>query len=68
MVAPTSGGNCGAGTQAILEEITKQMTETIKNMLAEARAEPDTEGGPTAAYGNLKRNDPLVGIIRNMMV
>ena len=64
MVAPTSpstGG--GVDAASMLEELTKEYTETIKKILEEARAKP--KDGPAGAYTDPRHKEPLVGVMLN---
>jgi len=70
MVAPSSsGGGSGSGSidaSGLMESITTQYTEMIKEMLEEARANPETTAmGP---YAETASKDALVGVLQDVMV
>lgn len=68
MVAPTSteGGGGGIDTTSMLQDITKQYAEAIKEMLEEARAKPeDSLAGP---YADPMQKDAMLGVMKDVMV
>lgn len=72
MVAPASsgeGGGAGGGVDAssLLEDITKQYTDAIKEMLEEMRADPG-ESGVAAAYGDPAHKEPMIGVMKDIVV
>ena len=68
MVAPaSSGGGGGADTAGMLEEITKQYTDAIKEMIEEARVKAD-EKGVAGAYADPAQNAPMIGVMKDIIV
>ena len=68
MVAPTSAeGGAGLDTSSMLEDIAKQYTDAIKEMIEEARARPET-GGPMAAYADPLQKEAMVGVMKDVLV
>ncbi|MCC8193984.1 MAG: hypothetical protein LIP28_04995 [Deltaproteobacteria bacterium] len=67
MVAPASlDGGGGVDAAGMLEQLAKEYTEAIKEMLEEARAKPDA--GAAAPYTDPARNEPLVGVLKDVVV
>lgn len=67
MVAPPSSGGGGVDASSMLEEITQQYAEVIKEMLEEARAVPE-EGGIAAAYADPAQKEPMIGVMKDIVV
>ena len=67
MVAPTSSsGGGGIDPAGLLEALTKEYTEVIKEMLEDARAKP--EEGDIASYADPLRKESMLGVMADVMV
>lgn len=68
MVAPTSlGEGGGVDTSSMLADLTKEYTEVIKEMLEEARAKAD-ENGLAGAYADPASKEPMIGVMKDIVV
>ncbi|SBV91020.1 exported hypothetical protein [uncultured delta proteobacterium] len=71
MVAPVSSGEGGAGgsvdAASLLEDIAQQYTDAIKEMLEEMRANPE-QSGVAAAYGDPAHKEPMIGVMKDIVV
>jgi len=59
-VSPPSTGEGGIDAANLLEQLTKEYTEAIKEMLKEARAKPEDK---LDAYADPRQKEPLIGVV-----
>lgn len=68
MVAPApSGEGGGIDASSLLEDITKQYADAIKEMLEDARANPE-ENGIASAYADPAHKEPMIGVMKDIVV